>query len=119
VWSCCTSQSSTSGPLSTRVCLSKPIPQFTYNTLANPKILGYFCLAGPSSSIPIALFTSNSLKCNLLSIFRKNNSVLPYSTYTKIEINDYSVKINISSKNNSVKSVTKSSFTQIWYRKLP
>jgi hypothetical protein len=27
--------------------------------------------------------------------------------YTQIEINDYSVKINISSKKNSVKSVTK------------
>jgi hypothetical protein len=42
VSSCCTSRTSTSRLLSTRICLNKPIPQSTYNTLANPKMLGYF-----------------------------------------------------------------------------
>jgi hypothetical protein len=45
--------------LSTRICLSKPIPQSTYSTLAIPKILGYFYLAGPPSSIPIGSVNKN------------------------------------------------------------
>jgi hypothetical protein len=107
VSSCCTSLSSASRPLATRICLSKPIPQSTYNTLTNPKILGYFYLVVPPSSILIALFTSNTLKCRLLSIFGQNNTVQPH---TQIGINDYSFKINISWKKNSVKSITKKKF---------
>jgi hypothetical protein len=41
VSSCCTSLSFTSRALSTRICPSKPVPQPTYNTLPNPKMLDY------------------------------------------------------------------------------
>jgi hypothetical protein len=111
VSNCCTSPSSTSRSLSTRICLSKPIPQSTYNTLANHKILSYFYLAGPPSSIPIALFTSNTLKCHLLSIFGKNNTVQPHSTYSTHNFIEKEFRKKYNKK--------RSSFTQIWYRKLP